>query len=154
MFSLCKHASSSCSNKIGSLLSLLHLPCVMMLVVCFNVLIHENIVTTVNLDWKFTTVLQLLVVLNLFGDLGVCFVFIVLRIYQLLLTRSLLWLILLTFQYFVLCFGNQIFLNFYSFVNLFLLYLRHHAVIVNHDVILRISKNLILASFDCHSEDF
>jgi hypothetical protein len=98
--------------------------------------------------------LQLLVILYLFGNLGVCFVFIVLRIYKLLLTRSLLWLILLTFQYFVLSFRYQIFLNFYRFVNLFLLYLRHFAIIVNQDVILSISKNLILASFDCHGKDF
>tara|TARA_B110000285_G_C15136509_1_gene627313 strand:+ start:2823 stop:3203 length:381 start_codon:yes stop_codon:yes gene_type:complete len=126
----------------------------MVLVICFDVLINENIIATVNLDRKFTAMLQLLVILNLFGDLGVCFVFIVLRIYQLLLTRSLLWLILLTFQYFVLSFRNQIFLNFNRFVNLFLLYLRNFAIIVNHDVILCISENLILASFYCHGQDF
>ena len=141
----------SISYKISlpsSFLRLLHLPCMVMLIVCFYVLIHENVVTTVYLYFEFAT----LVILNLFVYLGVCFIFIILWINQLLLTSSLLWLSLLTFQYLFLCFRNQIFLNFNCFVYLFLLILM--STLSWFGLRLTISKNLVFASFDRHRQDF
>ena len=129
-----------------SFLCLLHLPCVMMLIICFYVLIHENVIATVDFNLEF----GLLVILDLFINLGVCLIFIILWINQLLLACSLLGLCLLTFQYLFLCFWDQIFLDFNCFVNLFLLLL--HVSLGRFG--LRVSKNLVFASFNSHRQDF
>jgi len=73
----------------------------------------------------------------------------------LLLACSLLRLCLLTFQYFLLCFWNQVFLDFNGFVHLLLLLL--HALLAIHTLCwfgLRVSENLVFASFDSHCQDF
>ena len=63
---------------------------------------------------------------------------------------------MLTFQYFLLCFRNQIFLDFNRLVDLLLLLLH---ILLGIDPNLRwfglcVAQNLVFASFDSHRQDF
>jgi len=79
MYSLSRSNIPTYKTNLPTFLRLLHLPCIMMLVVHFS-LILENIVATIDLHLEFTSYMQLLIILNLFGYLRISFVFVILRI--------------------------------------------------------------------------